>query len=285
VIAFTEHFSALAPHYDVVLSDVWGVTHNGVAPFPQSCEALTRYRAAGGTVVLITNAPRPRQAVLRQLANIGVPSIICDDIVTSGDVTRKAIIARPGQSLFHLGPARNNPILEGLEVRFAPPEEADYVVCSGLFDDTRETPEDYREVLGVMRARNLFMVCGNPDAVVENGDQLIYCAGAIADLYQTLGGEVLYAGKPYPPIYDEALALAGKARTTPVMRSRVLAIGDSLRTDVTGAAEFGIDCLFVTAGIHAEEFGARDNPNPLAVTRLLDGSKLAPKAVTRQLRW
>jgi HAD superfamily hydrolase (TIGR01459 family) len=285
VTVFTDRFSVLAPGYEVVLSDVWGVTHNGVAAFPQACEALLRFRAAGGTVILITNAPRPGEAVARQLGRLGVPADAYDGIVSSGDVTRGVVSERPGGRIFHIGPERDLPIFQDLDARFAPLEEADYVVCSGLFDDERETPDDYRELLGRIRARNLFMVCGNPDVVVERGERLLYCAGAIADLYAALGGEVLYAGKPYAPIYVQALAKAEGLRGQRAPLDRVLAIGDSIRTDVKGAAAFGIDCLFVTAGIHAEELGSRDDPDPAVLQKIFGDAGVTPKAVTRRLAW
>lgn len=280
-----EKFSALAANYDVVLSDVWGVTHNGVAAFPEACDALSRFRSGGGTVILITNAPRPGAAVIPQLDRYGVPREAYDGIVSSGDVTRGVIAERSGESFFHLGPERDLPIFEGLEAHFAPVEEADYVVCTGPFNDDIETPEHYRDLLAVMRKRSLFMVCGNPDVVVERGDRLVYCAGAIADLYAHLGGDVLYAGKPYRPIYDMALAKAQDARGASIARSRMLAIGDSVRTDLTGAASFGIDCLFITAGIHAEELGGRETPDPAALAKIFAGAGMQPQAVMRMLAW
>lgn len=282
---FTDHFSALAPDYDVVLSDVWGVVHNGVAAFPPACEALTRFRAQGGTVVLITNAPRPNGVVARQIEQFGAPRSIYDAIVASGDVTRSEIGKRPGQTLLHVGPKRDLTIFEGLHVTFAPVETADYVICSGLFHEETETPEDYRPLLEKMLARKLFMVCGNPDVVVERGETLLYCAGAIADLYAKMGGEVLYAGKPYAPIYNLAVKLAQDARGEKVDKKRVLAIGDSVRTDFTGAASYGIDCLFVTAGIHSAEFGGRDDPDPDAVERVLIAAGGKPRAIARKLMW
>lgn len=281
----TEHFSTLAPHYDVVLSDVWGVTHNGVAAFPEACAALVRYREGGGTVILITNAPRPGEAVIRQLDRYGVPREAYDGIVSSGDVTRAVVAARPGQSVFHLGPERDISIFNGLDLRFVPVEEADYVVCTGLFNDEVETPEHYRALLTTMRARGLFMVCGNPDVVVERGTKLVYCAGAVADFYASLGGEVLYAGKPHAPIYERSLQKALEAKGRQTDRKRVLAIGDSLRTDVRGAMNQGIDCLFVTAGIHAEELGGREDPDPAALERIFTADGLKPKAVMVKLRW
>lgn len=280
-----DRFSTLAPHYDVVLSDVWGVIHNGLAAFPPACDALAQFRQAGGTVILITNAPRPGQAVIRQLDHLLVPHDAYDGIVSSGDVTRGVIAQRPGQSVFHLGPERDHAIFDGFDLRFADVETADYVVCSGLFHDETETPDDYREMLSVMRRRNLFMVCGNPDVVVERGHELVYCAGAIADLYASMGGDVLYAGKPYAPIYDMSLAKAETVRNKATPLPRVLAIGDSVRTDFTGALRQGIDCLFVTAGIHSAELGGRDVPDEAAVKKIFAETGALPKAVTHRLAW
>ena len=279
------HFSALAPDYDVLLSDVWGVVHNGVAGFPEACDALMRARARGAVVVLITNAPRPSEVVAGQLRHFHVPPEAYDAIVSSGDVTRGVIEARRGKSLHFLGPERDQALFRGLNVTFAPVETADYVVCTGLLDDDVETPDDYRARLEAMLARKLFMVCGNPDVVVERGDRLVYCAGALADLYATMGGEVLYAGKPYRPIYDVALARAEEALGRTVALDRVLAIGDSLRTDLKGAHTAGIDFLFVTAGIHAEELGGRDKPDPAALNKAFVAAGDVPKAVMRQLAW
>ena len=284
--ALTDRFRTLAPRYDVILSDVWGVTHNGIAATPEACDALTRFRADGGTVILITNAPRRGFAVQKQLAHFGVPAEAYDGIVSSGDVTCGEIAKRPGQSIFHLGPQRDISIFDGLDISFAPAERADYAVCTGLFHDDTETPDDYRDTIATMRARNLFMICGNPDVVVERGDhQLVYCAGAIADAYLHAGGDVLYAGKPYRPIYDMAVEKAEAARGRPVAHERVLAIGDSVRTDVKGAQAFGVDCLFVTAGIHAEELGGRDNPDPAMLAKMLATAGVDPAAVMRRLAW
>jgi len=283
--AFTDGFALLAPHYDVVLSDVWGVVHNGVKAFPEACDVLARFRVGGGTVILITNAPRPGDIVMRMLDRLGVARAAYDGIVSSGDVTRGVIAARANESVFHLGPERDHSIFAGLDVRFAPVETADYVVCSGLFNDETETPEDYRALLGTIRARGLVMVCANPDVVVERGDRLVYCAGAIADLYGALGGEVLYAGKPHRPIYQQAVGKAVAARGKNVALGRVLAIGDSVRTDLKGAQTFGIDCLFVTTGIHADELGSRDNPDAGALGTIFASAGTAPKAVMRRLAW
>jgi HAD superfamily hydrolase (TIGR01459 family) len=283
--SFITSFAGLADNYDAVLSDVWGVVHNGVVATPSACDALTRFRERGGTVILITNAPRPGATVVNFIDKVGVPHSAYDGIVSSGDVTRSAMQARPQKNVFHIGPERDLPIFDGLGLNFVPMEKADYVVCTGLNHDDVETPETYRALLTEIRKRNLFLLCGNPDLVVERGDKLIYCAGALADLYASLGGEVLYAGKPHRPIYDLALERVANARGKPVAKSRVLAIGDSIRTDLTGAVGYGLDCLFVTAGIHAEELGGRENPDPAMLTKMFAGAGVAPKAVTRRLAW
>ncbi len=188
--------------------------------------------------------------------------------------------------VFHLGPERDLPIFAGLDVSFAPLESADYVVCSGLFDDTTETPDSYRDMLAAMRARSLFMVCANPDIVVERGDTLVYCAGALADAYAALGGEVLYCGKPHAPIYEAALAKAAALRGGAAPpRKRVLAIGDLVRTDLKGAAAFGLDCVFVTSGIHAEDYGSREAPDLGALNAIFAAAGWRRRAMMRGLVW
>jgi HAD superfamily hydrolase (TIGR01459 family) len=281
--ALLDRFSTVAPRYDVVLCDIWGVVHNGIAVHAQACDALTRFRAAGGTVVLITNAPRPAPWVIRQMERLGVPRSAYDDVMTSGDLTRDVIAGHKGEAAFHIGPSRDLPIFDGLGVRLTAVETADFVVCSGLFDDEKESPDDYRDLAAAMRARGLFMVCANPDLVVERGDLRLYCAGAIADLYGALGGEVLYAGKPHRPIYDAALAKAASVRGAAAMPSRTLAIGDSLRTDITGARALGIDGLFVSGGIHAQELGACGSREALGA--MFSTAGVTPWSVTVRLAW
>jgi HAD superfamily hydrolase (TIGR01459 family) len=285
-VPLIERFGPLARGYDVLFCDVWGVVHNGIAAFADACDALMRFRERGGTAILITNAPRPGAAVVRILDRLRVPGESYDTIVSSGDVTRSIVEARLARSVFHLGPQRDLPIFAGLDVRFAPLESADYVVCSGLFDDATETPESYRDMLKAMRARALFMVCANPDVVVERGETLVYCAGALADAYAALGGEVLYCGKPHAPIYEAALARAASLRGgTPPPLARVLAVGDSVRTDLAGAASFGLDCVFVTSGLHAEQYGSRQMPDVAALNAMFAAAGVAPKAILRGLVW
>jgi len=260
------------------------VIHNGVESFPAACEALKRARDSGKTVVLISNSPRPAAGVAPQLHALQVPRDSYDAMVTSGDVTRAVVEERPGQNAFHLGPPRDLSIFAGLDMKLVDVEAADYVVCTGLFDDTKEAPEDYRALLERMKARGLFMLCANPDVVVERGNELVYCAGALADLYRSMGGDVLYAGKPYPAIYERTLAWAQSLRKGEVPLHRVLAIGDSVRTDLAGAAALGVDFLFLTAGIHAGEIGGDANPDPKTLKLFFEENRM-PKAVMHRLVW
>jgi HAD superfamily hydrolase (TIGR01459 family) len=281
-LKFAGRLRDLVDGVDVLLSDIWGVVHNGLVAFPEACEALHSFRAQGGTVILITNAPRPADSVQRQLRKLGVPDGIYDAIVSSGDLTRRFVADHPGQKMFLLGPERDSSIYRGLDTVSAPLEQADYIVCTGLFDDETESAENYRAMMLQARERKLTLVCANPDIVVERGDRLIYCAGAIAELYLELGGEVIFYGKPHRPIYERAIALAAQRRGQAVQLSRVLAIGDSVRTDLAGAHGFGIDCLFVTRGIHAEEFEGVDQIDPTSIKELFGHP---PRALIRDLCW
>jgi HAD superfamily hydrolase (TIGR01459 family) len=281
-LRFAERLSELVDGVEVILSDIWGVVHNGLESFPDACQALHTFRERGGTVILITNAPRPADSVQRQLRKLGVADEIYDAIVSSGDLTRHFVGDHPGKKMFWLGPERDSSIYRGLDAVIAPLEQADYIVCTGLFDDETESAEDYRGMMLQARERRLPLVCANPDIVVERGDRLIYCAGAIAELYRELGGEVVFYGKPHRPIYERAMALAAERRGSPAPLDRVLAIGDSVRTDLTGAHGFGIDCLFVTRGIHSEDFEGIDQLDPASVKELFGHP---PKALMRELRW
>jgi HAD superfamily hydrolase (TIGR01459 family) len=281
-LRFAERLRDLVDGVDVVLSDIWGVVHNGLVAFPEACEALHSFRMQGGTVILITNAPRAADSVQRQLRKLDVADESYDAIVSSGDLTRHYVADRPGQKMFWLGPERDSSLHRGLDPVLAPLEQADYIVCTGLFDDETESAENYRAMLLQARARQLPLICANPDIVVERGDRLIYCAGAIAELYRELGGEVIFYGKPHRPIYQRAMALATERRGQATPLERVLAIGDSVRTDLAGAHGFGIDCLFVTRGIHAEDFEGIDQLDPASVKELFGHP---PRALTRELRW
>lgn len=245
----------IADQYDAVLCDVWGVVHNGVQSYPEACAALVKFAETRGPVVLLSNAPRPFTAVEPQLLAMGVPKAAWQGFVTSGDATRALLAERSPGPVWVIGPDRDQPLFEGIELRRVGPEDAAFIVCTGPFNDEVETPDDYRAVLSAVAPRQIEFVCANPDRVVQRGDRLVYCAGALADLYAELGGSVIMAGKPYPAVYDLALAQASRLAGRSMARDRVLCIGDGLPTDIRGANNQGLDCLFVLGGIHGAELG------------------------------
>jgi len=280
-----DGLGSIADRYDLVFTDVWGVLHNGMRAHPQACEALVNIRKRGVPVILITNAPRQAPVIVGQLDRLGVPRAAYDAVVTSGDVSRDYMRSRPGEPVHHVGPQRDLVVFEGIDTRLVPIEDASYVVCTGLIDDRTETPDDYQERLERMKARELFFLCGNPDKVVEVGHDLIFCAGALGDRYQSLGGEVLYAGKPYEPAYDACWGFAERILGQRPDTSRVLAIGDAMRTDVAGAVRMGFDCLFLAEGIHAETLLGPEGLKRDGLAALIAETGQHPRHVMRKLVW
>jgi HAD superfamily hydrolase (TIGR01459 family) len=248
-------FGHLAHHYDGVLCDIWGVLHNGVAAFDAAVDALRRYRASGGHVVLITNAPRSSREIYPQLERFGVPRDAFDTIVTSGDVTGALITKTPDAPLFHFSPPRDISALENLTNPIVKLSDAKICLLTGPLDDTIETIDCYEDELVELRDNSVQMICVNPDLVVRSGNRTVICAGSIAQRYVELGGTVVFAGKPEAAIYDMALSRMVDIAGRGMPKSRVLAIGDGLPTDIKGAADNGFDAYLITGGIHAEETG------------------------------
>lgn len=278
-----ERLDDIVGRYGAIFCDVWGVLHNGETAFSAAAAALSAARARGVAVILITNAPRPHPGVIAQLAAIGVPADAWDRVVTSGDVTRELIAEGP-RRIFHLGPERDLTIYDGLDVEIVEEFEADAVVSTGFFDDETETPEDYADMLRRFRSRDLPFICANPDIVVERGDRLIWCAGALGRDYAQLGGRTLISGKPHRPIYEAASAAAAEVLGRPVPAAEVLAIGDGILTDVKGAAMYGIDVLYVSAGIHARDYGDPENPDTELLGAFLGRHGHRPVAYIPRLR-
>ena len=268
--------------YRVLLCDVWGVIHDGAKAFPAACAALAGWRDTRGPVVLISNSPRPRDGVIEQLDALGVPRAAWTAIATSGDATRTLLAARaPGPAL-KIGPERDEPLYDGLGLAYSGVEEASFIACTGLIEDEAETPEDYRPLLTRAAGRGLAMICANPDIVVQRGPRLIFCAGALAELYGELGGEAIMAGKPHAPLYELALAEASRALGRPADKAETLAIGDGLATDITGANAQGLDALFIADGIHAADLFTNGALDPDLVAALLAHHSLhAPFAMPR----
>jgi len=282
--ALPDSLAQISGRYDALLCDVWGVIHNGREAFPKACEALQRFAETCGPVVLISNAPRPSADVLPQLDALGVPRAAWSAFVSSGDATRTLLAERAPGPAWKIGPDRDWPLYDGLGLNFTTPELAAFIACTGPKDDERETPDDYRELLAVCARRGLAMICANPDRVVQRGDRLIYCGGALADLYAAMDGPVLMAGKPFAPIYDLAMTEAERLLGRPLARERVLCIGDGIATDVKGAADQGLDCLFIANGIHGAEAVRDGRLDPALTAGLLAREGLAAAYAMLELK-
>jgi HAD superfamily hydrolase (TIGR01459 family) len=282
-IQILHGLSEIAGEYDALVCDVWGVLHNGREPFPAAVEALRKFREQRGPVVLLSNAPRLVATLMKQFETVGVPTDCFDAVVTSGVAARDDLAWRSrGKTLcmLHLGPERDRDVFEGLNVAGVQADEAEIVLCTGLYDDDRETVDDYAERLARLKEKNLTMLCANPDIVVQRGGKLVYCAGALARAYEKIDGEVVYFGKPYPAIYD--LALETMRRATRRTITRVLAVGDGMETDLKGANAMGFDALFVAHGIHAAELGEM---TPQSLAQLFEKPGVNARAALRELVW
>lgn len=284
-----RNLAQISLNYDVVYCDLWGCLHNGKEPYPAAVEALQTYRRSGGRVVLMTNAPRPHQYVEAQLDRMGVPRDAWDMVISSGDAAQDAMFAGAvGQKVWFIGTAKDDGFFDDIPPEWADApqisrvalEEAEGIVATGPFDEQNEAPEDYRSRFKAAIERGLPLLCANPDVVVDMGETRIYCAGALAEFYEDLGGTSLYFGKPHAPIYERAQRLMGLPAN-----ARVLVIGDGINTDVKGAALQGIDCLFVTGGLAALNFGD-DVENPVAerLTEWLTTHLSEPKFSIGRLR-
>lgn len=281
-------FSEVAERYDALLCDVWGVLHNGVDAYPRIVEALTRYKATGGRVLLLSNAPRPGVGIPAQLERLGIPAEAYDGVVTSGDGTRASLASgEHGQKYFHIGPERDFPTFEDLDnLQQVTEEEAEFILCTGLFDDDTETADDYADMLARIRQRDLDLVCANPDIVVDRGDRRVYCGGAIAAAYSELGGRSHYYGKPHAPIYELAQRRLAEILGRTVPKERLLAVGDGLMTDIKGANAQGIDALFITGGIAWEKCGPSvEEADARMVTELCAEQGVSPIAAMPRLIW
>jgi len=285
-----SHLSDIQDRYDVLYCDLWGCLHNGQNVFPDAVAALQAFRAKGGTVILVTNAPRPRRSVAAQIATFGAPGDCWDDISTSGDAAQRALARGDyGRKVYHLGPEKDLPFFHDrdgnpFDLQRVDLEEAESIICTGLWDDRTETPEDYRLVLMRAKSRGLRMLCANPDVIVDVGDQRIYCAGALAQFYTELGGEVDLFGKPHPPIYALARARAEKERGGPVEDARILCVGDGIHTDIKGGLGENLDTLFITGGLAAEETETATDPDANKLAAYVAAHQMSPTWAIGYLR-
>ena len=277
----------MASEYDGFILDLWGVVHDGTRPFPGVLDCMEHLIGAGKRLVLLSNAPRRSDDVMRRIAKIGVPERLYHGVMSSGEEAwqhlkhrDKPFYAALGRRCLHIGSERDLEMREGLEYTFAEaPEEADFILNTGPaeWDDTIET---YAPVLQAAAARSLPMVCANPDLIVVHNGKPALCAGALAEEYERLGGRVRWHGKPHPSVYGSCLRLLGIAD-----RRRLLAIGDSLRTDIAGAAGAGIDSLFIAGGIHGAEFAADGALDVQRIEAALEEIGLRPIAAAARFVW
>lgn len=287
-----ERLDDISAGYEAVFCDLWGCLHNGREPFAEAVAALERYRDQGGFVLLLTNSPRPKAQVIEQLDQIGVARDLYHEVATSGDSARAALASGQfGTKVFHLGPDRDlpffepSPFLSGLsEIELVDFDQAETIVCTGLFNDQTETPDDYNATLLAAKTRGLKMLCANPDIVVDHGAKRIFCAGALAQAYTERGGEAFYFGKPHPPIYDLARNRMTHTLGRVIPDRKILCIGDGIVTDVPGALGEGLDCLFVSGGLAASETGTLRQPDPERLAEFLDKTQFGVTATIGHLR-
>lgn len=291
MVRIIDRLDEISGEYEALFCDLWGCLHDGVRAFPGAVDALARYKATGGAVILMTNSPRPRQSVERQLDALGVPRDVYDTVVSSGDATQDALDRGLfGRRVYHLGPERDLVFFKRhdgspIDVERVPLEEAEAIVCTGLFNDRTETPDDYRATILYGVNKGLKLLCANPDIVVDVGEQRVYCAGAIAAAYKEAGGESFYFGKPHAPIYALARRWLEAAQRAVDQRA-ILCIGDGVQTDIAGASGEDLDSLFVTGGLAAEETATlgEAGPDPRLLAEFLRREKLTPTAAIAYLR-
>jgi len=275
----------LLARYPVLFCDVWGVLHDGVREYAAAGDALERYRAAGGIVVLVSNAPYPAATVAGVLDEKQVRRSAWDVIASSGDLSRLYLADRGYKSVHHIGPPRGLPLFDGLDVRLVDLGDADAIVCTGLVQDRTETADGYRPILEQALARGLPLVCANPDLIVEVGGELLPCAGAVGVVYEAIGGQVYWAGKPHPPAYELAMAMAARISGRDITPAEVLAIGDAAATDLAGAGAAGIDALFIAGGIHRAEVMGLQAIDAAALEALFRRSDVMAVAAAPALVW
>ncbi|MCJ7872922.1 TIGR01459 family HAD-type hydrolase [Phaeobacter sp. J2-8] len=285
-----QSFSEISDHYDAAFVDLWGCVHNGIDAFPEAVAALQGFRARGGTVVLLTNAPRPRDEVAEQLAKMNVPDDAFDTIATSGDSARAAMFTGAvGSNVYHIGEQRDGRFFQPLHlisdpvtINRVPLQEADGIVCTGPFDALAD-PAVLRPDLLFAKQKGLKLLCANPDIVVDRGESREYCAGAVAALYTEMGGTSLYFGKPHPPVYDLARRRLAEIRPG-VADNAIIAIGDGPHTDIDGAMGEDIDSLFISGGLAAQETKTSHSPDETALNHYIQSENINPSYTIGRLR-
>jgi HAD superfamily hydrolase (TIGR01459 family) len=289
MIPIFDNLSTLLIEYDTLICDVWGVLHDGIRVYEHANETLLRFRAQGGSVVLLSNSPGRSHGVAGVLAQKGVAPEAWDTLITSGDLTFAQLQRQNVKKIYHIGTSRDHYLFDGLNLQRVALEEAEALVVTGLFDEDNETAQTYLPSLTYSLARGLPLICANPDLIVHVGDALLPCAGAIADLYEKLGGSVYWAGKPHKPAYDQAIAKAASLRGVALDKLNILAIGDALRTDIAGAHGMGLPALLITKGIHRDEVHhahpQHNTISPEKLNRLAAPYKNTLRGAATALKW
>lgn len=288
-IPILSGLAEMADDYDLFILDLWGVIHDGVTVYPGAVNCLLRLRQRGARVVLLSNAARPSASVALHLTELGIEAELYDWLLTSGEATANIIASRATgtgaqarPAYFHLGPERCQSTLDACGGREVDIEVAEIIICTGLFDDKTEQAEDYRDLLAGAAARELPMICANPDVVANRGGQMIPCAGSVAAFYEQLGGKVQRFGKPFPPVFDRLFA-----ESPGIARNRAVMIGDNLATDIRGARQAGIDSIWIGGGIHAEALalGSDGLLDTEMVHSVAEQAGERPKAILPWLQW
>ena len=284
-------FSEIASRYDAAFVDLWGCIHNGIAAHPAAVKAMQDFRAQGGTVILVTNSPRPWDSVARQISEMGVPEDAWDAIATSGDSARAAMYRGiVGSKVYFMGePERDADFFKPLkiiddpmQITRVPLDQAEGIVCCGPFDSLADVDVNRPDFL-YAKEKGMKLLCANPDIIVDRGEVREWCAGALAALYTEMGGESLYFGKPHPPIYDLArrrIAALGKS----ISDGNIIAIGDGIRTDILGGMQEDIDTLFITGGLAAAETKTNDDPDADALNAYLQSENMSATCSIGHLR-
>jgi HAD superfamily hydrolase (TIGR01459 family) len=271
-----DGLASIAPDYDVIFLDIWGVVHDGRRLSSSTMNAANAFRATGGGVILLSNSPQPSHVIPAQLRRLGMENVFYDHIITSGDATRALIEKLHDQRFFTIGPKSDEALYQGLTIaRSAAIEEADMLVCTGLFDEEREVPEDYRPLFETALARKAGMICANPDIYVPFGNGLVWCAGALARLYAAMGGNVIQPGKPHAPIYALARSLVKSD-------ARILAVGDGPQTDLAGAMREGVDAVYVVSGLSRGLCNGADGDD---IAQFLQAQGVTARWFTHELHW
>ena len=264
-----NHLEDIYEKYDTFIIDLWGVMHNGVALNQNAIEAVDQLKKYSKKIVFLSNAPRPSSDVINFLLKMKMDKKYLDNVMTSGEAAMHALNQKKfGKTFYHLGPARDTSIFKKIKNYKTDLKSCDFILCTGLFDDYENDLNYYKKILSQNISKKL--ICTNPDLIVHKGGIEELCAGSVAKVFEELGGDVIYFGKPHKEIYNMCFE----------SNEKVLAIGDNLRTDIKGANNLKIDCIFITEGVHRKEFN-----NFSELDKLLGKYNVKANFFQKELKW